>query len=418
MTTTCYVSCSCNRVPHCADWGAGNGLVCYGACNAIAIYEPCTRIGRVVHTLHRHRERIITVHWIRSRNNAPETELLSCSVDGAVIVWSEDRQGNSFRDTSILDVECAVVFADSLQLTDDNASSARPRLLICVGTGSELKVCSREDNADIRVVQTVLFGGKFSLYCRLTHLPDNKHLLMAVALEDSSVVLCTTGQLELNFVRMQKLSGHQDWVKCMDFCHDDSDGSVFLATGSEDTTVRLWKISEASATSSSDELTQKRETFAVDGTEYNVTLETLLYGHESWVYGVHWRPTKREKNDDCRSMRLLSSSFDKSMIIWKLDDSTGIWTEEVRVGEVGGNSLGFYGCRFGPDGLHILGYNYQGSFHIWRYSQETGKWLPRSAPSGHFSEVIDLCWEPRGRSVLNLQWLTYAWRNFFTRSSV
>ncbi|XP_014471257.1 PREDICTED: probable elongator complex protein 2 [Dinoponera quadriceps] len=396
--TTPYISCSCNRVPHCADWASNNGLVCFGACNAVAIYDP--RIGRVVNTLHRHRDRVSTVHWIRPRDGTPETELLSCSVDGTVIIWSKDFR--SFRDSSTLDVGCAVTFADSLRLlTDDTNTLLYPRLLICVGTGNELKVCSREDNTNVEVVQTMVFGRKFSLHCRLTCLPDTKHLLMAVALEDSSVVLCTANEVELNFVTVQSLSGHQDWVKCMDFCHDDDDGSIFLATGSEDITIRLWKISKAIATSSNDELVQKREIFTIDDIEYSVTLETLLYGHESWVYGVHWRPIKREKSDDCRSMRrLLSSSFDKSMIIWKLDDTTGIWTEEVRVGEVGGNSLGFYGCKFGPDGLRMLGYDYQGSFHIWKYSQEIAKWLPQSAPSGHFSEVVDLCWEPKGRFLL------------------
>lgn len=222
---------------------------------------------------------------------------------------------------------------------------------------------------------------------------------MATALENSSVVLCTADESELNFVKVLNLLGHQDWVKCMDFCHNN--GSIFLATGSVDTTIRLWKISvenKVAITLSDDEFMQKKM-FAIDDTEYNVTLESILYGHESWVYGVHWQPIKQEKKHDCQSIRLLSSSFDKSMIIWKLDESTEMWTEEIRVGEVGGNSLGFYGCKFGPDGLHILGYDYQGSFHIWKYSEKIAKWLPQSVPSGHFSEVVDLCWEPRGRSV-------------------
>lgn len=107
---------------------------------------------------------------------------------------------------------------------------------------------------------------------------------------------------------------------------------------------------------------------------------------------MNWQPVKWEKN--CRQpMRLLSASFDKSMIIWKQHEPAGIWVEDVRVGEVGGNSLGFYGCKFGPDGRHILGHDYQGSFHIWKYSHDIEKWVPRSTPSGHSSEVVDLCWE-------------------------
>ena len=38
---------------------------------------------------------------------------------------------------------------------------------------------------------------------------------------------------------------------------------------------------------------------------------------------------------------------------------------QVRVGEVGGTTLGFYGGVFSPDGRSILGHGYQGGFHLW-----------------------------------------------------
>lgn len=34
-----YISTACNRTAHAADWG-NNGLICYGACHAVAIYDP------------------------------------------------------------------------------------------------------------------------------------------------------------------------------------------------------------------------------------------------------------------------------------------------------------------------------------------------------------------------------------------
>ena len=39
---------------------------------------------------------------------------------------------------------------------------------------------------------------------------------------------------------------------------------------------------------------------------------------------------------------------------------------QVRVGEVGGNTLGLYGGIFSPCGNQILAHGYQGSFHLWR----------------------------------------------------
>ncbi|KAL6440407.1 hypothetical protein ACFW04_003145 [Cataglyphis niger] len=392
-----YISCSCNRVPHCADWGS-NGLICFGTCNAIAIYEPCMHIGRITHTLHRHRDRVNTVHWIRPGNGTPEKEFLSGSVDGTAIIWSKDRR-DGFRVTSMLDVGNVVTFADSLQLSDVSLSIAFPRLLICTGSiNGELKLWLRKGNADIEVIQIISYGRKLPIHCRLMYLPNAKCPLLAVALEDASILLYTKDSdvSELNFVRIQSLFGHEDWVRCIDF-HHDGEGNLFLATGSQDNMIRLWKITEGVTKSLTDELEQKRDTFIINDKEYNITLESILAGHESWVYGVHWQPIKVNNH---QIMRLLSSSLDKSMIIWELDESSGIWTEKVRVGEVGGNSLGFYGCKFGPDGLHILAHGYQGSFHIWKYSQEISNWIPRSTPSGHFAEVVDLCWEPKGRFLI------------------
>jgi elongator complex protein 2 len=40
----------------------------------------------------------------------------------------------------------------------------------------------------------------------------------------------------------------------------------------------------------------------------------------------------------------------------------------VRVGEVGGNTLGFYGGVFNPTGDKILAHSYQGSLHMWKKS--------------------------------------------------
>lgn len=397
---TCYAACSCNRIPHCADWGI-NGLLCFGTRNAIAIYEPRANIGYVTHTLHRHRDHVNTVHWIKPRNGSPESELLSGSVDGTVIIWSKDR--STFQCTSVLNVEGTVVFADSLQMADNIPSTTLAKLLICTGSiCGNVKLWLREENADVKQIQSIIFGRKLPIYCRLTYLLNNKCPLLAIALEDASILLYAKfdagSDLEQSFVNIQRLIGHEDWVMCMDFIQN-GDGNLFLATGSKDNMIRLWKISEKISVkeSSSDELKQKSNTFVLNDRQYDITLESVLCGHESWIYGLHWQPMK---TDSHQTMKLLSSSMDKTMIIWEPTEiMDGMWTETVRVGEVGGNSLGFYGCKFGPDGLHILAHGYQGTFHIWKYSQEMNKWLPRPVPGGHFAEVVDLCWEPKGRSV-------------------
>lgn len=396
--STRYVSCSCNCITDCADWGR-NGLICFGTCNAIAIYDPCNQTGQIIHTLHKHTDQVTKVHWIKPRNTTQESELLSGSADGTVIIWS--KINHSYQCTSVLNINEKVIAADSLQLTDNISLNKQvfAELLICTGSiKNGLKIWLRKKNADTKVIQTIVFGRKLLMCCRLAYLPNTKHPLLAIALHDASISLYAnrSDTIDSNFINVQNLSGHEEWIQCMDFTHN-SHGSIFLATGSNDTTIRLWKISETTTEPLNDQFKQITKIFEANDKEYSVTLESVLSGHEDYVYGVHWQPIKQEDGNSCQPMRLLSSSFDKSMNIWELDDATGIWIEKIRVGKVGGDFLGFRGGKFSPDGLHIMGYGY--SFQIWKYSQTIANWTPQYAPSGHFNEVIDLCWESKGRYV-------------------
>ena len=76
---------------------------------------------------------------------------------------------------------------------------------------------------------------------------------------------------------------------------------------------------------------------------------------------------------------------------------------QVRVGEVGGNTLGLYGGVFSPDGRFIIAHGYQGAFHLWQkasLSDEEGEegggelWRPKETLGGHFGPVQDISWEP------------------------
>lgn len=64
----------------------------------------------------------------------------------------------------------------------------------------------------------------------------------------------------------------------------------------------------------------------------------------------------------------------------------------MRLGDVGGNTLGLYGGIFGKGSDTVLGHGYQGSLHHWKRvdSMEGGDtelWRPLSSPSGHFGPV-------------------------------
>eukprot|EP01100_Stratorugosa_tubuloviscum_P013666 TRINITY_DN699_c2_g1_i2.p1 TRINITY_DN699_c2_g1~~TRINITY_DN699_c2_g1_i2.p1 ORF type:complete len:503 (-),score=198.51 TRINITY_DN699_c2_g1_i2:132-1640(-) len=96
--------------------------------------------------------------------------------------------------------------------------------------------------------------------------------------------------------------------------------------------------------------------------------------------------------------------MDKTMMIWEPDNISGLWLNEVRVGEMGGNSLGFYGGLFGAKGQSIIAHGYNGTFHYWKQQQMDNNeiWESQVAISGHFDEIYDICWHPSGDYLLSV----------------
>lgn len=74
-------------------------------------------------------------------------------------------------------------------------------------------------------------------------------------------------------------------------------GDLLLATCSQDSFVRLWRIREETSgkvQEDAEELTVKANTFGLgchgSARIFAVTLEAVLIGHEDWVYSVDWHP--------------------------------------------------------------------------------------------------------------------------------
>ncbi|XP_058798401.1 elongator complex protein 2 [Phymastichus coffea] len=414
MIKTSYISCACNRLPHVVDWGRNN-LVCYGANNSIAIYNPtANKFGKVLSTLHVHTDRVNTVRWIKPCFPNPETEFISASSDGTAIIWQlNDEATGSFKASDILRINEPTNICDAIYLTENSLD-----LLICTGsTDGDFRLWIRVGDQEIEPTQILSFSKKLPIGARLALMPNEPdgslNPLLFIAMEDSSILLYSTifhsddlDQKKIgDFVKVQTLVGHEDWVTCIDYILTDSQ-ELLIATGSQDSTIRLYKISRKSIASSeittNDELKLKKQNFFLHDHEYEIVLESILCAHDSWIYEVHWHPLLKKDNKNCQPLKLLSCSLDKTAIIWEPSKNAGIWSETVRVGEVGGNSLGFYGCKFGPQGNSILTYGYHGSFHMWKFDENSQNWKPKPAPSGHFNSVVDLCWDSKGRFFISV----------------
>uniref|UniRef100_A0A8C7GJH7 Elongator complex protein 2 n=1 Tax=Oncorhynchus kisutch TaxID=8019 RepID=A0A8C7GJH7_ONCKI len=369
---TCHVACCANRTPNVLSWGRG-GLIAYGTCNSVALYDPQEKC--VVAVLNGHTGRVNTVQWVHREDCGRETHLVSGGSDSLLIVW-EAQDGKYVECVGHTGPVCAV---DAIHLDNNKlliastASDSTVKLWLYTGSKAE---CTH----------TISFGSGFMMDVSLAWLPGSRVPILACGGDDCRIHLYA--QCNGQFRKVLSLQGHEDWIRGVEWAY----GDLLLASCAQDCLIRVWRLVAKSRTKRN----AQEEPFAV-------TLESVLAGHENKVYGVHWQPPVIKGGDQHQSLSLLSASMDKTMILWAQEEGSGVWVEQVRVGEVGGNTLGFYGCQMSPDGSMILAHAFHGALHLWTQSHgKEGEWSPGVVISGHFNAVQDLSWDPEGEFILSV----------------
>ena len=352
---------------------------------------------------------------------------MSASTDKSIIIWKEDKNplnSYSFKPIAKLIEHCqSVTCADGIVLDDGSL------LIVSASGDSTMKLwhcryVEGSENLEAICNQTILFkGGSFALDVKVTFVPELngstlKHIqnaLIVASMDNCSVCVygnrCNTAlpNEKFSFSVVHSLSGHEDWVQCVDVVHQSN--TLWIATGGQDNLIRVWKISPMPLEKVKEERKRVKDLmpneeikltetiFSVEGKIkaeekcFSVRTETILSGHEDKIFGIQWN----NLNNEDQNLSLLSCSMDKTMIVWKQTEDDGVWSDSVRVGEVGGNTLGFLGCQFGPENKQLLAYSFNGALHLWTYSSNDCMWKPGVAVGGHFSPVQDLDWEREGK---------------------
>ncbi|XP_027031416.2 elongator complex protein 2 isoform X2 [Tachysurus fulvidraco] len=391
VMTTRHVACCANRTPHVLSWSRRD-LIAFGTCNSVALYDP--EQVKVVELLNKHSGRVNTVRWIYREDCGLETQLVSGGSDSKVIVWEE--QHGQFAASAVCSGHTGPVCAvDAVQLSSSDS------LLVSAASDSTVKLWMYS-RGKAECLQTLSFGSGFMMDVSVTLLPGSRVPVLACGGDDSKVHLFT--QINGQFQKVLALQGHEDWVRGVEWAAKD--GELLLASCSQDCLIRVWRLvvkCDAPSEPAEGIIRMKEDMFEVKGKMYAVSLETVLAGHENWVYGIHWQPSFRKGDTVEQPLSLLSASMDKTMILWGPEEESGVWVDRVRVGEVGGNTLGFFGCQMGPDGSKILAHAFHGALHLWqRDPKQQSQWSPAVVVSGHFNAVQDLSWDPEGEFLLSV----------------
>ena len=323
---------------------------------------------------------------------------------------------NTFQ---ILDGHAAnVIVSGALGSSDD----FKHDLIVTGSCEGLMKVWMRSnDEKEFELSQNIDLKGKFPLDITLAVLPMANVPVLIAGVTDAKIRIYVFNAASMQFEETCLVQGHSDWVRAVSVSKTDQ-GDLLLASGSQDRCVRLWRIGTASANAehfanmSKDQenlFSTKAIKFSVVGHDelFSIQLESVLFGHENWIHSVHLHPPVDIVTDNGDVVKkypskLLSSSADKSIIIWAPDSETGVWMSEMRMGDMGGTSHGVYGALWASHGKAILGLGYYGDFSVWTkedmvdengiYDDEDASWKPVVGATGHFGAVVDMSWDPTG----------------------
>lgn len=420
-----FIGAGCNRIVNNVSWGACD-LVAFGAENGVAIF--CPKAAQILTTLPGHKASVNCTHWIPSSKFAFREKqlerhyLLSGDADGVILLWELSLADKKWRHvlqvpqphkkgvtciTGIMVSETDVIFAS----TSSDGTINVWELILPSTIGGDCK---------LSFLESVFVGSKSMVALSLSELPGNTgHVVLAAGGLDNKVHLYC-GERTGKFVHACELKGHTDWIRSLDFslpiCTNDGTSSLLLVSSSQDRGIRIWKMASCSSQSNSKGTFREEKislasyiegpVLVAGSSSYQISLESLLIGHEDWVYSVEWQPpsvTSANGFAYYQPQSILSASMDKTMMIWQPERTTGIWMNVVTVGELSHCALGFYGGHWSPNGDSILAHGYGGSFHLWKnVGIEYDNWQPQEVPSGHYAAVTDIAWARSGEYLLSV----------------
>ncbi|XP_068213632.1 elongator complex protein 2-like [Palaemon carinicauda] len=410
-----YLSSGVNQTPRCISWA--EDTVAYAADTGILLFDP--KDSNVVGASPKvHKGKITSVRWIHPSPSTGQT-LISTGSDSLAVVWTlsnEEVEGlRTLKCITTLEHSEGVVMSDGLVIHEDGkekllvvtaVTDMAACWIVCPVTGE--KECRKTFRLPRRTFVTSLL---------LVKIEEAKHPMLLCGDHDSRIHVFTCDSLG-DYFPEAVLNGHEDWVTSLDIMREDN-GGLLLASGSKDSSVRVWKVSvlekEDDVKDAEDReskvLRLRSVVFRVKPSSgdkdvtISVLLDTILAGHEGLISEVRWACPIIKDDVRHQPYRLLSCSktLDRSIIIWEpeegADKGGGIWVEMARLGEVGGNMEGYFACQFSPDSNHVLGCSYQGALHMWR--NQNNSWEPCVVVGGHFKEVTDIVWDPQGRYLLS-----------------
>ena len=406
--TTEYITVGGNRHSAAADWSTRSSILAFGADHNIALWRPLHEdtLGTFA-LLGGHKAKVNAVKFFQPSANVEDECIASGDAEGDVRVFRHCTEHPGWQTSVPIKAHNGAV----------NRITTLPgtQLVVSGGADATINVWRWEDDHGLSLLSTIITKPRFIPLCLAIgsfnsgDSPDSAFLAAGGTRNDISIYslqgLLSEPKAELS----ASLKGHDGWIRSLALCAQPN-GDRLLASASADKYVRLWKFTKgevrlqqvptdpAAAATSQTTLNAKVQKVTASGTEYSITFEALLLGHEDWVYSAAWSP-------DSENIQLLTASADGTLTIWEPDPASGVWVSAVRLGEISGqkgattatgSSGGFWNALWSPTGQAITCLGRTGSWRLWQYDEAIQYWVQRAAVSGHVGSVNDLAWSPDG----------------------
>jgi elongator complex protein 2 len=400
-----YITAGGNRHASAADWAPG--VLAFGGGINVALWNPDhEKANYGISTLLAGHTDAVNAVKILDFNG--ERFIISGASDNTVRVWRR-CDSNAFP-----------YFEESQCLKEH--SGAVNTIATLPGTGTFATGAAdgtvriwqfKEQDAQVELVQSITLKPRFlPLATALAQLSSGE-IVLAVAGTTINIQVYVRAQSE--FELQATLSGHEGWVRSLDFLSRPG-SDLLLASASQDKYVRLWRFSQSKAAVSSEatnstetvkkSLSNKAHQVGSEANRYAVTFEALLVGHEDWIYSAKWGPLSSSSD----SPTLLTASADNSLSLWSVEEASGLWVCQTRLGEISsqkgsttatGSTGGFWIGLWQPEEKAVVSLGRTGSWRRWAFDSGSDMWLQQSGISGHTQEVQSVAWAPDGSYLLS-----------------
>jgi elongator complex protein 2 len=367
-----------------------------------------------------HTGTVKAVAFLPENETDEATYLVTGSDDKTVILWKSSVGQIGFSAIQTLTEHTGPI---NCIATYRPPTPGRPIIVVTGGADATIKTWSFSDDK-LNLLQSIKTEPKYLPLCLdVTALDDSGDslVLASAGTKDTIQILTADATTDTQFTLQTTLTGHEGWIRSLSFTretkHPGSD--LLLASASQDKYIRIWRVHQGTelpklAAAGSDPSSgaflpgkspsNKARKFKAAGTDYSVTFEALLLGHEDWIYSARWHAHADGK------LQLLSTSADNTLAIWEADPSSGIWVSMVRLGEISrekgattatGSTGGFWTGLWSPDGTSVACLGRTGSWRRWTYDATEDMWKACIAIMGHTKSVTGISWAKNGDYLLS-----------------